>query len=37
MSSFNKGNAVDADRWSVIVAKVCKEPVLSDSIDLLLN
>lgn len=37
ISSLNKGNAYDADFWSVTVPEVCKEPVLSDSIDLLLN
>ncbi|KAG2313964.1 hypothetical protein Bca52824_017086 [Brassica carinata] len=31
------GNANDADFWSVIVLTVCKEPVMSVSIDLLLN
>ena len=36
ISSLNKGNAYDADFWSVTVPEVCKEPVLSDSIDLLL-
>ncbi|KAF8084024.1 hypothetical protein N665_0738s0013 [Sinapis alba] len=37
VSSLNKGNAVDADFWSVTVPQVCKEPVLSDSVELLLN
>lgn len=37
IGSLNKGNSVDADFWSVIMRIVCKEPAISDSVDLLLN
>ncbi|ESQ30084.1 hypothetical protein EUTSA_v10011454mg [Eutrema salsugineum] len=35
--SLHRGNVVDADVWSVIMSTVSKEPVISDSIDLVLN
>ncbi|KAJ0250464.1 putative pentatricopeptide repeat-containing protein [Hirschfeldia incana] len=37
ISSLSKENAVDADFWSVIMPTVCKEPLISDSVSLLLN
>ncbi|CAD5315422.1 unnamed protein product [Arabidopsis thaliana] len=36
-SSLHRGNAGDADVWSVMIPTMCIEPVISDSIDLLLN
>ncbi|CAH8363234.1 unnamed protein product [Eruca vesicaria subsp. sativa] len=37
ISSLNKENAVDADFWSVIMPTVCKEPVISEPVNMLLK
>ncbi|KAH0850572.1 hypothetical protein HID58_095410, partial [Brassica napus] len=37
ISSLSKGSAVDADCWSVIMTTVCKEPVVSGSVNMLMG
>ena len=37
ISSLSKGSSVDADCWSVIMTTVCKEPVVSGSVNMLLK